>query len=185
LYFGAHFDIIFVILNGKEIMMGKDTEENLREAFAGESQANRKYLAFAKKAEEEGHGQVAKLFRAAAEAETVHAHNHLRVMKGIRSTRENLQEAINGETHEFKRMYPDMTESAKTEKNNEAVQTFHYANAVEKIHAALYQKALENLGKNEALDYYVCPVCGNTVEKTVPQNCPICGTAGSKFIKIY
>ena len=93
--------------------MGKNSEENLREAFAGESQANRRYLAFAKKADGEGYGQVAKLFRAAAEAETVHAHNHLRVMKGIRSTKENIQEAINGETHEFKKMYPEMMESGE------------------------------------------------------------------------
>ena len=165
--------------------MGKNAEENLKEAFAGESQANRKYLAFAKKAEEEGHPQVAKLFRAAAEAETVHAHNHLRVLKGVHGTHENLQEAIAGETHEFKKMYPEMMAGAKTEKKDEAYQSFHFANSVEKIHAALYQKTLENLGKNEALDYYVCPVCGNTVEKSVPEKCPICGAPGNKFIKIY
>lgn len=164
--------------------MGKNSEENLREAFAGESQANRRYLAFAKKADGEGYGQVAKLFRAAAEAETVHAHNHLRVMKGIRSTKENIQEAINGETHEFKKMYPEMTEAAKAEKNDEAFETFHFANEVEKIHAALYTKALENLGKNEVVDYYVCPVCGNTVEKAPPERCPICRTPGKMFIKI-
>jgi len=165
--------------------MGKNTAENLMEAFAGESQANRRYLAFAKKAEEEGYHQVAKLFRAAGEAETVHAHNHLRVMKGVRSTQENIQEAIGGETHEFKTMYPEMLDAAKAEKNNEAVQTFNFANSVEKIHAALYTKALETLGKNDELDYYVCPVCGNTVEKTVPDKCPICGEPGKNFIKIY
>ena len=164
--------------------MGTKTEGNLKEAFAGESQANRKYLAFGKKAAEEGYAQVAKLFRAAAEAETVHAHNHLRVLKGIKSTKENLQEAISGETHEFKTMYPGMIEAAKSEKDETAFQTFHFANQVEKIHASLYSKALENLGKNEALDYYVCPVCGNTVEKTAPDKCPICGTPGKKFIKI-
>jgi len=164
--------------------MGKDSQENLKEAFAGESQANRKYLAFAKKAEGEEYLQVAKLFRAAAEAETVHAHNHLRVLKGIKSTRENLQDAIGGETHEFKKMYPEMIEKAKAEKNDDAVRTFHYANEVEKIHAGLYSKALENLGKNEVLDYYVCPVCGNTVEKAAPEKCPICGAPGKNFIKI-
>jgi rubrerythrin len=164
--------------------MGAKTEENLKEAFAGESQANRKYLAFSNKAEEEGYPQIAKLFRAAAEAETVHAHNHLRVMKGIKSTRENLQGAINGETHEFKKMYPGMTDQAKAEKNDEALQTFYFANEVEKIHATLYTKALENLGKNEVVDYYVCPICGNTVEKVPPEKCPICGTSGKKFIKI-
>jgi rubrerythrin len=165
-------------------MMATNTEQNLKEAFAGESQANRKYLAFAKRAEEEGYAQIAKLFRAAAEAETVHAHNHLRVLKGIRSTKENVQEAIEGETHEFKKMYPEMMEKAKSEKNNDALQTFHYANEVEKIHASLYTKALENLGKNEVLDYYVCPFCGNTVEKAPPEKCPICGTPGKKFMKI-
>ena len=149
--------------------MGAKSDQNLNEAFAGESQANRKYLAFAKKAEEEGYPQVAKLFRAAAEAETVHAHNHLRVMNGVRATKENLQDAISGETHEFKSMYPEMMEAAKAEKHNQAYQTFHYANAVEKIHAALYTKALEHLGKNESLDYYVCPVCGNTVETSPPE----------------
>jgi rubrerythrin len=165
--------------------MGSKTEQYLKEAFAGESQANRKYLAFAKKAEEDGFHQVAKLFRAAAEAETVHAHNHLRVMKGIRSTKENLQEAVGGETHEFTKMYPEMMEAAKSEKKNEALQSFHFANSVEKIHAALYNKALENLGKNEELDYYVCPVCGNTIEKLPPDRCPICGAPGKDFVKIF
>jgi rubrerythrin len=164
--------------------MGTKTLEDLKEAFAGESQANRKYLAFAKKAEGEGYRQVAKLFRAAAEAETVHAHNHLRVLKGIRTTKENIQEAISGETHEFKTMYPEMIERAKSEKNDGALESFRFANEVEKIHAALYSKALENLGKNEELDYYVCPVCGNTVEKSAPEKCPICATPGKKFIKI-
>ena len=160
------------------------SEENLKEAFAGESQANRKYLAFAKKADEEGYSQVAKLFRAAAEAETVHAHNHLRVLKGIKSTKENLQEAIGGETHEFKSMYPRMMDAAKAEKENAAFRTFQFANEVEKIHASLYSKALESLGKNEVLDYYVCPICGNTVEKEAPNLCPICGASGKSFIKI-
>jgi len=105
-------------------------------------------------------------------------------MKGIKSTQENLQAAIMGETHEFKKMYPEMMNEAKAEKNEEALQTFHYANEVEKIHAALYSKALEILGKNEAVDYYICPFCGNTVEKTPPEKCPICGAPGKKFIKI-
>src|SRR5512136_318648 len=121
------------------------TEKNLKEAFAGESQANRKYLAFAAKAEQEGYKQAAKLFRAAAEAETVHAHNHLRELKGIKSTKENLQEAVAGETHEFKSMYPAMIEAAKAEANKEAERTFHFANEVEKIHAGLYQEMLNNL----------------------------------------
>ncbi|MBU6390925.1 MAG: rubrerythrin family protein [Planctomycetes bacterium] len=160
------------------------TMDNLKNAFAGESQANRKYLAFAKKAEEEGFKQVAKLFRAAAEAETVHAHNHLRTMGGIRSTKENIQEAIGGETHEFTKMYPQMIEEAKKEGNKQALQSFELANKVEKIHADLYQKALNNLGKNEPVDYYVCQTCGNTVEKNAPDKCPICGASKTMFTKI-
>ncbi len=163
---------------------GSQTEKNLKEAFAGESQANRRYLAFAKKAEEEGFKQVAKLFRAAAEAETVHAHSHLRVLGGVRSTRENIQEAIAGETHEFKKMYPEMLAKAKAEDIRPAEMSFNYANQVEKIHADLYEKALADLGKNKATDYYVCPVCGNTVEEKAPDRCPICATPGSKFLKI-
>src|SRR4030067_780569 len=112
--------------------MGTKSEENLKEAFAGESQANRKYLAFAKKADEEGYSQVARLFRAAAEAETVHAHNHLRVLNGIKSTKENLQEPIAGETHEFKTMYPQMIEGAKAEGQKAAERSFNFANQVEK-----------------------------------------------------
>jgi rubrerythrin len=163
---------------------GSQTEKNLKEAFAGESQANRRYLAFAKKAEEEGYKQVAKLFRAAAEAETVHAHAHLRVLGGVKSTKENIQEAIAGETHEFKSMYPEFLAKAKADAVKPAEISFDYANQVEKIHAALYQKAMADLGKNKAVDYYVCPVCGNTVEEKAPAECPICGTAGSKFIRI-
>ncbi len=160
------------------------TMDNLKNAFAGESQANRKYLAFAKKADEEGLKQAAKLFRAAAEAETVHAHNHLRVMGGIKSTKENIQEAVGGETYEFTKMYPQMIEEAKKEGNKQALQSFEIANKVEKIHADLYQKALQNLGKNEAVDYYVCQVCGNTVENAAPDKCPICGASKSMFTKI-
>lgn len=165
-------------------LAGSQTEKNLKEAFAGESQANRRYLAFAKKAEEEGYKQVAKLFRAAAEAETVHAHAHLRVLGGLRSTKENIQEAINGETFEFKKMYPEMLAKAKAEGIKPAEISFDYANQVEKIHTALYENALANLGKNKEVDYYVCPVCGNTVEAKAPDKCPICNTPGSKFIRI-
>jgi len=161
------------------------TEQYLKEAFAGESQANRRYLAFAAKADEEGFPQVARLFRAAAEAETVHAHNHLRALKGIRSTRENLGEAIAGETHEFKTMYPEMIEAAKAEGEKEAERTFSYANAVEKIHAALYQKLLDTLGlTQEKYPYYVCPVCGYTAEREAPESCPVCGAKRERFRKI-
>jgi len=163
---------------------GSQTEKNLKEAFAGESQANRTYLAFAKKAEEEGFKQVAKLFRAAAEAETVHAHSHMRALGRIKNTKENLQEAIAGETHEFKEMYPEMLAKAKKESLKQAEISFDYANQVEKIHASLYENALANLGKNKEVDYYVCPVCGNTVEEKAPDSCPICGAPGSKFSKI-
>lgn len=161
------------------------TEGFLKEAFAGESQANRKYLAFAAKADQEGYSQVARLFRAAAEAETIHAHSHLRALNGIRSTKENLQEAIAGETHEFKTMYPEMIEAAKTEGQKVAERSFNYANSVEKVHAQLYQKLSDNLEKpQENYSYYICPVCGYTVEKQAPGNCPICGTKGELFKKI-
>lgn len=164
--------------------MSTKTEKNLSEAFAGESQANRKYLAFAKKAEEEGYKQIARLFRAAAEAETVHALNHLKELGGIKSTRENLETAINGESYEFEKMYPQMIEDAKVEKNDSALRSFNYANEVEKIHAELYRKALENMGKNPEVDYYVCQVCGNTVEGSAPEECPICGAKKQAFKRI-
>lgn len=161
------------------------TEEALKEAFAGESQANRKYLAFAARADQEGFAQAAKLFRAAAEAETVHAHAHLRALKGIRSTKENLQEAIAGETHEFKSMYPAMIEAARAEGNKEAERSFSYANEVEKIHARLYQQMLDNPDiAKAAYSYYVCPVCGYTVEKEAPETCPVCGAKGKVFKKV-
>ena len=160
------------------------TEKNLQEAFAGESQANRKYLAFARKAEMEGFKAVANLFRAAAEAETVHALNHLREMKGVKSTKENLAEAISGESYEFQKMYPVMIENAKTEGVAGALRSFEYANAVEKIHAALYQKALDTLGNNEEVDYYVCQVCGYTAEKEAPDICPVCKSRKQAFRKV-
>ncbi|NLP04689.1 rubrerythrin family protein [Candidatus Fermentibacteria bacterium] len=164
--------------------MGK-TGENLRQAFAGESQANRRYLAFAKKAEQEGFPQVARLFRAAAEAETVHAHAHLRAMGGVRSTRENLEEAVSGETYEFRIMYPAMIEDAKAENEKEALRSFEFANAVEKIHANLYQGLLDSLGKpQEEFPYFVCPVCGHTAEREAPDTCPVCGARGSSYTKI-
>src|SRR5512139_2946706 len=151
------------------------TEGFLKEAFAGESQANRKYLAFAAKADQEGYPQAARLFRAAAEAETVHAHNHLRTLGGIKSTKENLQEGVAGETHEFKKMYPEMIDAAKAETNKAAERTFNFANEVEKIHAQLYQKLLDGLGKSkEIYPYYVCPVCGFTAEKAASGVCSAC-----------
>jgi rubrerythrin len=164
-------------------LKGSNTEKNLREAFAGESQANRRYLAFAKQAEKEGYPHVAKLFRAAAEAETVHAHAHLRALGEVRSTVENLKEAISGETYEFKEMYPAMIDDAKEEGNKAAERTFTYANEVEKVHATLYQKALDNLDALEEKDYYVCSVCGYTCENEPPDKCPVCGAKSSAFFK--
>ena len=160
------------------------TEDGLKEAFAGESQANRKYTAFARKAETEGFKQVAKLFRAAAESETVHALNHLRELAGVKSTRENIEAAIAGETFEFQNMYPQMIADAQAEGKKGAEISFSYANSVEKLHAALYKKALENLGKNEAVDYYVCQVCGNTVEGEPPDKCPVCNAQKKMFRKV-
>ena len=161
------------------------TEKNLQEAFAGESQANRKYLAFAKKADQEGYPLVANLFRAAAEAETVHAHAHLRVLKGINSTAENLKEAVAGETHEFKSMYPDMIETAKSEGNKAAERTFSFANEVEQIHADLYQKALDSLDNPEDVEcYYVCSVCGYTCENEPPETCPVCKANIKAFSRV-
>lgn len=160
------------------------SKDNLKEAFAGESQANRKYLAFAKKADEEGFKQIAKLFRAAAAAETVHAHNHLEVMEGINSTEENLEEGIAGEKEEFESMYPGFIEEAKSEGNQKAVWTFDVANQVEEIHAGLYQNALENIGRNREVDYYVCEFCGNTVEGEAPDKCSVCGAAKEHFFKV-
>ena len=160
------------------------TEKNLKDAFAGESQANRKYLAFAKKAERDGYPQAAKLFRAAAHAETVHAHAHLKALGEIGSTLENLKVAVAGETHEFKSMYPDMIEEAKEEGNKTAERSFVFANEVEKVHAELYQKAIDNLDSLEEADYYVCSVCGMTVENEPPDKCPVCGAKGSAFSKV-
>ncbi|HBI14848.1 MAG TPA: rubrerythrin [Desulfobulbaceae bacterium] len=160
------------------------TEKNLQEAFAGESQANRKYLAFADKAEKEGHKQVARLFRAVAHAETIHAHAHLRALKGIGDTAANLKEALSGEIHEFKSMYPPMIETARQEGNKNAERSFTYANEVEEIHAALYQKALDTLDKPTEADFHVCSVCGYTCEGEAPGKCPVCGASSNAFVKI-
>jgi rubrerythrin len=159
------------------------TKENLWAAFAGESQANRKYLAYAKKAEAEGYSQVARLFRAAASAETVHAHAHLRVLGQVKSTVENLKDAIAGETHEFKEMYPEMIATAQSEGETSAERSFKFANKVERVHAELYQKAMENLENLKEVDYYVCEVCGYTCESEAPENCPVCGVKKDKFFK--
>jgi rubrerythrin len=162
------------------------TDENLKAAFAGESQANRLYLAFAKKAEEEGYTQAAKLFKAAAEAETIHALNHVNITGQVKSTIDNLGTAISGETYEFKKMYPEFLAEAKQEGNKQAAWSFDVANKVEQIHASLFQKAIDAMKtkkEHEKVDYYVCGVCGNTVEGTPPETCPICGAPREKFFK--
>ena len=163
------------------------TQENVQEAFAGESQASRKYLYFAEKAEKEGYSQIARLFRAASEAETVHARNHLGVMDGIGSTRDNLGEAIKGEHHEFTEMYPGFIEQAKADGNDRAETSFYYANAVEKIHHNLYQKARDALEAGQKLKdepYFICQGCGNTVAGEAPETCPICGAPRSSFKRV-
>ncbi len=164
-----------------------NTQENLEAAFAGESQANRRYLFFADKAEKEGHPQIARLFSAAAEAETVHARNHLETMGGIRSTKENLEEAVSGEGYEFREMYPGFIGQAKSENNERAEISFTHANAVEKIHYNLYRKALEDLEAGQGLKdetYFVCQVCGNTVAGEALERCPVCGAPRRMFKRV-
>lgn len=158
------------------------TLTNLMEAFAGESQANRKYLAYSKKAGADGKLNAAKLFKAASDAETLHALKHFEVADKIKSTPENLKDAVAGETHEYKEMYPDFVKQAEAEGNKDAVRTFTFAMKAEEVHAKLYQEALENLDETAEVFYYLCPVCGN-IEKEVPGNCSICGVPGAKFIK--
>ncbi len=163
------------------------TMDNLQEAFAGESQANRKYLAFAKKAEQDGFPQIAKLFRAAAEAETIHAHAHLRAMGGIGETKANLETAVEGEGFEFQEMYPKFVAEAEAEGSKQAEISFKNALAVEEIHHGLYSEALNVVESGTDLPeakIYVCPVCGNTVSGSAPDKCPICNVTGDKFIEI-
>jgi len=164
-----------------------DTQKNLQDAFAGESQANRRYLFFAEKADKEGHPQVARLFRAVAEAETVHARNHFAAMDGIGSTRDNLTAGAIGEHYEFTRVYPGFIMQAKSEGNERAEISFDHANKVEKIHHGLYEKALKALEAGEQPKdepYFVCPVCGHTVAGEAPERCPICGAPRSKFKRV-
>lgn len=163
------------------------TKENLADAFAGESQANRKYLAFAKQADTDGLPQVARLFRAAAEAETVHAHAHLRAMGGVNSTAENLEVAIEGEGFEFQKMYPPYLELAQKEGDKLAEISFRNALAVEEIHHDLYSKALaaaQSGGDLADRAIFVCDVCGNTVYDSAPDKCPICGAPKTRFFKV-
>jgi rubrerythrin len=167
--------------------MGVETDKNLQHAFAGESQANRRYLLFAAKADKEGMTQVARLFRAAAEAETIHAFNHFNAMDGVGTTVDNLSAGVIGEHQEFTRMYPPFIEKAVEEKNERAEKTFEWANAVEQIHYNLFQNILKAVKEKQSVKnepYFVCPICGNTVPGNAPDRCPICGAAGIKFKKI-
>ena len=161
-----------------------NTGDNLQAAFAGESQANRKYLFFAEKAEAEGYQQVAKLFRAVSDAETVHARNHLKVLEGIKSTEENLNSAIDGENYEFSTMYPSFIKKAEEEGKGKAIRSFDLANKVEKIHHTLFESVLSKIKAGQVVGQkpiYVCQVCGYTVEGEVPERCPICGAPVKMF----
>lgn len=160
------------------------TDENLKSAFAGESQANRRYLAYAEKAQEEGFVQVAKLFKATAESEAVHAMSHLRVMRAIKSTLNNLKKALEGEVHEHTKMYPEFMQTAVSEKRRDAEITFKWANEVERVHADYYQEAINAVSSGEdlaPLEYYVCQVCGFTAKKNAPETCPVCGSPKRLF----
>jgi len=163
-------------------MDNKKTNDNLMAAFAGESQANRKYLAYARKAEAEGKRNAAKLFRTAAEAETLHALKEYELAGKIGTTADNLKDAIAGETYEYSEMYPSFLKVANEEDNKAAAVVFSQAQKAEEVHARLYKEALEALDKTEEIFYYLCPICGN-IEKSIPEKCSICGAPGSKFIK--
>ena len=163
-------------------MENSKTLDNLMAAFAGESQANRKYLAYSKHAEKDGKVNAAKLFKAASAAEEIHAQKHFEVAGKILTTEENLQDAVEGETYEFETMYPEFLQVAEEEGNKAAIRTFKYALEAEKVHAMLYKEALANVNETEEIFYYLCPVCGN-IEKYVPEKCSICNVAGDKFIK--
>ena len=163
------------------------TKENLAAAFAGESQANRRYLVSAEKADAEGQPQVARLFRAVAAAETVHAKSHLRVLGTMGNTTENLKAAVAGEHYEFSSMYPEFIAQATKDEDKQALRSFSYANEVEKTHHRLYEEALAAVeGGKELAEgaYYICPVCGQTEFGSAPDKCPVCGVAGSQFKKV-
>jgi len=163
------------------------SEDNLMAAFAGESQANRKYLAFAKRAEADGFKQIAKLFRAAAAAETIHALAHFRVAGHVKDTVANLQAAMEGEHHEFTSMYPAFIATAIAEGNKGAQRSFERANAVEQTHHALYGEAFEAARAGKDLpegDLYICDVCGHTVAGEPPDECPVCGARRDRFSKV-
>jgi rubrerythrin len=187
------------VATGEKIAV-KSTLENLATAFQGESNAHARYTAFAKKADEEGYGKVASLFRAAAKAESIHAKNHLAAIKKlggqelkpelqkieVKTTKENLEAAIKGETYEFKTMYPAFLAKARGDRKREAVRSFNYANSTEKGHAKLYKEALDNLEawKGANVNFYVCRVCGNTVTQTDFTKCPVCFEPKTEYIAV-
>lgn len=160
------------------------TEENLKQAFAGESQASMRYLAFAEKADAEGYPGAARLFRAASKAEMVHALSHLRALKAVKVTQDNVEAAIQGESFEFKEMYPPMIKSAVEDNDTEARYSFEYAMSIEMIHAKLFKKAFEEESINAGANFYICPLCGNTVRGKAPKKCPYCGVDETKFIEV-
>jgi rubrerythrin len=163
------------------------TSENLASAFAGESQANRRYLAFSQKASEQGMEGVAKIFRVAAEGETVHAHNHLRNMAGVKETAENINAAIAGETWEIDEMYPGFINKAQEEGDKKAEISFQWAIRVEKVHQEMFQAALAKIKADETVKeakYFVCPVCGYPAKDEAPDFCPICGTKKELFNEV-
>ncbi len=159
------------------------TMNNLQDAFAGESQANRKYLAYAKQAEQENKPYAARIFRAAAEAETIHAHSHLKAMGGIGTTEDNLKDALAGETYEFSEMYPPMIADAEAENSTSAVRSFTLANEAEKVHAEMFKKALAEPGK-DAPSVFICTICGHVVEDHTPDNCPICNAKSHLYKEV-
>jgi rubrerythrin len=161
------------------------TIDNLKEAFAGESQAFQKYTNFAKKAEQDGLTNIARLFRLTAEAEKLHAEGHLKALDSVGTTAQNLQAAIDGESHEYKNMYPPMFKQAEAD-NHKAKRMFGYAVEAEAVHAKLYTQALEAATQGKDLsnvDFYLCPVCGYIELGKPTKECPICGTKAEKFVK--
>jgi rubrerythrin len=162
------------------------TLENLKAAFAGESQASQKYRAFAQRAEQDGLPNIARMFRTAAEAERIHAEGHLKAMEAVGSTADNLQAAIDGETYEYTEMYPPMLAQAQAD-GHKAKRMFEYAEKAEAVHARIYRLALDAAQKGQDLaqaEFYLCPVCGNIELGKPSEDCPICGTKASKFVLI-
>lgn len=160
------------------------TENNLKEAFAGESQAYQKYLAYAQRAADESMDGIYKLFHAVAASEKIHAQKHASYLKGIKSTAANLKEAMAGEMHEFKTLYPNMIEEAKAEKKAGPEISFSHAREVEKVHHELFKRALEDPDKFPVQDYFICNACGYIVAGKPQAKCPVCGAVKKSFHKV-